>query len=50
MSKYVLLMKYRHEALMNQDQEAAERLWEMIQKLIDSGEVTEEEFNQIDYF
>lgn len=50
MSNYVQLMKYRQEAIRDNDVEASERLWNMIQELIDSGNVTEEELNEIDYF
>lgn len=50
MSNYVQLMKYRKIALEECDKEAADRLWIMIQDLIDSGNVAENELNLIDYF
>jgi hypothetical protein len=50
MSNYVQLMIYRKESLEKGDKESADQLWAMIQDLIDSNVVTEEEFNQIDYF
>jgi hypothetical protein len=43
-------MKYRKIALEECDEEAADRLWTMIQDLLDSGNVTENELNSIDYF
>jgi len=50
MSNYCKLMTYRKECLEKGDQEAADELWLMIQDLIDSGMVSEEELNQNDYF
>ena len=44
MSDYVKLMGERKKALFAGDEKKAESLWKEIEKLAESGEVTEDEF------
>lgn len=44
MSDYVKLMSDRKAALFKGDEEKAEKIWTQIDRLVKSGEVTEDEF------
>ena len=44
MSDYVKLMSDRKEALFDGDEDKAEKIWNEIEKLVRSGQVTDEEF------